>query len=177
MRGAINKGFNQWGSNKSPNSQVSRRKPPLSYNIQESSVLVMVTSFGFLLLIPCPTLKQFLVLAQKKGCILEDICEIDTEKKKKKNPHNPPQQRKRRLFKASVYPKKAVGLAWWWKGRCVTPGILQCLCGENWTGKKREAEGEGGRNLKGIPPLLEFWWTTWPHRLCCSQHYETHQLC
>ena len=23
--------------------------------------------------------------------------------------------------------------------------------------EKREAEEEGGRNLKGIPPLLEFW--------------------
>lgn len=95
MRGAINKGFNQWGSNKSPNSQVSRRKPPLSYNIQESSVLVMVTSSGFLLLIPCPTLKQFLVLAQKKGCILEDICEIDTEKKKEKPSQSPTAKEKK----------------------------------------------------------------------------------
>lgn len=170
MRGAINKGFNQWGSNKIPNSQVSRRKPPLSYNIQKSSILVMVTSSGFLLPTPCPALKQFLVLAQKKGCILEGICEIDTEKKIK-NPHNPPSQRKRRLFKASVHPKKAVGLAWWWKRRCVTPGISQCLCGENWTGKKKRGRGRRGKELKRhsgeLPGLTD----------CRSQRYETHQLC
>ena len=87
----------------------------------------MVSSFGFLLPMPCPTLKQFLVLAQKKGFILEGICERDTGKKKKKKtpsqiPHSKGKEGFSRqvcifffhlflLFKASMYPKRAVGLA------------------------------------------------------------------
>ena len=59
----------------------------------------MVSSFGFLLPMPCPTLKQFLVLAQKKGCILEGICEIDTgKKKKKKHPHKSPIAKEKKAF-------------------------------------------------------------------------------
>lgn len=104
----------------------------------------MTTSSGFLLF--PPTLKQFLFLAQNKGCILEGIHEINRHRKKKNNTSQIPHGKGEEDISRQVCtPKGAIGLAWWWKGGCIIPGITQCLCGENWKGKKKKR----GRAKKG----------------------------